>query len=161
MNKKLYVAFWPIFIRFIIVFLIALVVIFFGFFGVFIRYDVESQSIVLVPWEGQQIVTTVIVFILAIALLIISLRGYYYVIEKDHFLCVKFGKVFQYDYKNITFIDTDKSEKGSTITFYSTRARMQYLLKDKDNILYQTLLQKCQNTMSLEEFRRAHPEEKY
>lgn len=90
-----------------------------------------------------------------------SLFGYYYVIEKDHFLVYKLGRVFQYDYKNIMFIDVEKSKKENVITFYTPKAKMQYLLKDRQGLLLETLLKKCTNTVSLEEFRRLHPEEKY
>ena len=161
MNKKLRVPFWSILWRFLIVFALVILVAFFGFVGLYITYDVENGMISLVPWEAKQIIITSLILVAAIALLIFSYLGYYYVVEKDHFICVRLGRVIQYDYKNIIFIDVDKSKSQSVITFYSTRAKMQYLIKDKDGILLDSMVKRCQNLVSLEEFRRIHPEEKY
>lgn len=161
MNKKLYVRFWPIFWRFLIIFVVSALIAFFGLVGVFISYDLENMTIIFLPWEAKQIIVTIIIFFLGIGILLMSLFGYYYVIEKDHFLVYKLGRVFQYDYKNIMFIDVEKSKKQNVITFYTPKAKMQYLLKDRQDLLLETLLKKCTNTVSLEEFRRLHPEEKY
>ena len=73
----------------------------------------------------------------------------------------KFGKEYQFDYKNIEFIDVEESKRKNMAIFYSSKAKMRYLLGDKDGVLVDTLIKKCLNTMSREEFRRKHPEERY
>lgn len=71
------------------------------------------------------------------------------------------GKDYQFDYNNIYFIDIEKSKKKKMVIFYSSKAKMRYMLGDKDGVLLETLIKKCPKTMSVEEFRRRHPEEKY
>ena len=160
MNKKLRVSFFSILWRFLLVFLAICVVAYFGLAGVFVSYNVET-GVVFNAWQGEQILVASLIVVVSIGLLIASYFSYYYVIEKDHFICVKLGRTFQYDYKNIVFIDVDKSKKQDTITFYMSTAKMQYLIHDKGHVLLETMLKKCPELMSVEEFRTRHPEEKY
>ena len=47
------------------------------------------------------------------------------------------------------------------IIFYSTKAKMRYMLGDNDGKVLETLIKKCPNILTKEEFRRRHPEESY
>ena len=85
----------------------------------------------------------------------------YYIVDKHSFIVKKYGRETEFDYSNIEFIDIEASQKKKMVIFYSKTARMRYLLGDKDGILLETLIKKCPETMSKEEFRRRHPEEKY
>ena len=80
--------------------------------------------------------------------------------ESKYFIQKKFGREYQFDYSNIEFIDVENSKKKKMIIFYSKTAKMRYMLGDKDGVVLDTLIKKCPNVMSVEEFRRKHPEEK-
>ena len=73
----------------------------------------------------------------------------------------RYFKEYLFDYDKIEFIDIEQSKKKDMVIFYSSTAKMKYLLADKEGKLLEALIKKCPNTLSVEEFRRKHPEEKY
>lgn len=159
MKNKYRVGFFPIFWRFILVFVFILVAAYFAFAGIFVKYD--TSGVIFLEWKAEQIITFIIIVVLGISVFILSLFSYYYVFENNCFLLVKFGKTYQYDYKNIIFVDFEKAKKQDTITLYTKNAKMQYLLHDKNHKLIEELEKRCNNLLSVDEFRRLHPEEKY
>ena len=120
-----------------------------------------DHGIIFKPWGASQTIFVVIFGVIFVATYIPSVTSFYYIIEDYHFIMKRVGKDYQYDYKNIEFIDIEKSKKKKMVIFYSSKAKMRYMLGDKDGVLLETLIKKCPNTMSVEEFRRRHPEEKY
>ncbi len=99
--------------------------------------------------------------ILGFSMLIPSLISYYYIVEDKYFIMKKFGKEYQFDYANIEFIDIEESQKKKMVIFYSPKSKTRYLLGDKDGKLLETLIKKCPPTISVNEFKRKHPEERY
>ena len=127
----------------------------------FVGFDVETQSFYVVPWDFRQPILLVGVFVLGVGAFIPALSSYYYVCESKYFIMRRFGKEYEFDYKNIEFIDIELSKKKNKVIFYSTKAKMKYLLGDKEGKLLETLIKKCPDTLTVDQFRMKHPEEKY
>ena len=156
---KLKIKTWRITWRFLLAALFVLIAIF-GM-GQRLFFGMKDGRIVMIPWDIRQFLLISVYLGSSIAFYIISLTSCYYVIEKDHFISRKFGRTLEFQYKNIEFIDIAESERKELVIFYSSKAKMRYLLGDKDGVLLKTLIKKCPDTLTVEEFRKKHPEEKY
>ena len=121
----------------------------------------EEGKVFLRPWEPIHYIFVFLMLALGIGTFIPSLTTCYYEIDHDFFIVKRYGKTFEYRYDNIEFIDIETSKKKNQVIFYSKIAKMRYLLNDKDGILLKTLIEKCPNTLTIEEFREKHPEERY
>lgn len=130
-------------------------------FTLFFQLDFENGTMVPKAWGVGQTIFVVVFGVLLVATYIPSTRCFYYIVEDKYFLQKRIGKDLEYDYKNIEFIDIETSKKKNMIIFYSSIAKMRYMLGDKDGKVLEALIQKCPNTMTVEEFRRRHPEERY
>ena len=86
---------------------------------------------------------------------------YYYVIESKHFTMRRFWKEYVFDYKNIEFVDIEESRRKGQVIIYTKKSRTKYLIGDRKGVLLETVIKKCPQTMTVDEFRRAHPEERY
>ncbi|MCR4912101.1 MAG: hypothetical protein K5925_06290 [Bacilli bacterium] len=159
--KKYRVATWRIVWRFLVVLLIIYVILFSALSSLFIAFDSSSGTFYAIPWDYHQPMVIGIALAAGLGIFIPTLFSYYYMIEDKYFIMKKFGKEYQFEYKNIEFVDINESKRKNMAIFYSSKAKMRYLLGDKNGVLVETLIKKCPNTMSVEEFRRKHPEEKY
>lgn len=121
---------------------------------------IDFSNAALIPWDYRQPTLICLVFAGALACFIPSLVNAYYTIDNNSFTVKRVSKEYVFTYSNIEFIDQEKSLKKKKVIFYVKGGKMQYLLSDKNNVLYETLLKKCKNLESKEEFYRAHPEEK-
>ena len=151
---------WRITWRFLLIYLIILAVAFLAAFSVFFSFTEEGQ-VIPNPWGISQTLFFSIFGTVFVVTYVTSLFFFYYVIEDKYFIVKRIGKDFQFDYDNIEFIDIEESERKNMIIFYSSKAKMRYMLGDKNGVVLKTLIKKCPNIMSKEEFRRRHPEEKY
>ena len=124
-------------------------------------FDFTPNGLVPYPFGVSQILFFVIFGVIFIVAYIFALFNFSYVIEDKYFAVRRFKKEICYDYKNIEFIDIETSRRKRQVIFYTKGARMRYLLGDKDGVLLETLIKKCPNVMSVEEFRTRHPEERY
>ena len=158
---KLRVAPWRIVWRFLVVFLVITIILFLSTSAVYFDIDLETWTWTPKPWEFSQVFIIIVLGVVFVTFLVMSLLFYYYKIEDKYFIMKRFGKEYQFEYKNIEFIDIEKSKKKGQVIFYSKTAKMRYMLGDKDGILLETLIKKCPETMSVEDFRRRHPEERY
>ena len=158
---KLKISLWRITWRYLIAALFFFVILIAFGFNIYLAKDPETGKTILAPWGVSQILFTAFIFGAIIIGYVLSVNNYYYIVEDDYFIVKKFSKTIQYDYRNIEFIDIETSQKKKQVIFYVKVAKMRYLLGDKDGVLLNTLIEKCKNTMSLEDFRRVHPEEKY
>lgn len=131
------------------------------FFSLFIGFNKDTGQAYLMPWGVSQTIFVIILGVALIAIYIASIMFYYYIIEDKYFTIVRYGKQLSFEYKNIEFIDIETSKRKHQVIFYSPKARTRYLLGDKEGKLLETLIKKCPNTMSVEEFKRRHPEERY
>ena len=152
---------WEITWRYLIFSVIIAAAVFGMFFTIFFPYDSETKQLTVASWGVFHHLIVYFTITVIIFFYIVSITSYYYVIESKYFLMKRFGKEIAFEYKNIQFIDIEASRKKKQVIFYTTKARTKYLIGDKDGVLLETLIKKCPNIMSVEEFRRKHPEERY
>ena len=157
---KLRVHPWRIIWRFLVALLVIYILILGVFIGFFFTVN-DSGQIVAVEWTFRQPLMISIMVVLGFSILIPSLLSYYYIVEDKYFIMKKFGKEYEFSYANIEFIDIEESRRKKLVIFYSPMSKTRYLLGDKDGKLLEILIKKCPQTMSVEEFRRKHPEERY
>ena len=132
-----------------------------AFFYLFLSIDQSTGQVKWATFSAPQIIILVLVAGFLIFGYIMSLRSYYYVIESKYFVLKRFTKEYQFEYKNIEFIDIEESKKKKMVIIYTPASKTRYMLGDKDGVLLETLIKKCPDTLSVSEFRRKHPEERY
>ena len=85
-------------------------------------------------------------------MLIMSLTRNFYVIENKYLVVVKGNKNMFYYYADVVYIDKAQSEKKRVLTFCTNKGHVRYLPFDKDGKIYKTMINKCHNLLSEEEF---------
>ncbi len=90
---------------------------------------------------------------------IISLKQTYYEIQGATFIHSKMGKVVEYTFNNIIYIDQEFSEKKKMMRFFTKEGKEHLLIFDKDWEIYKIALDKCP-LISKEEFLRRFPNTK-
>lgn len=158
---KLRVHPWRLIWRFLVALAVIYAVAFGAFISMFFTIDFSTWTFTPVVWDYRQPLVLAGIFVIGVAAFIPSLTSTYYMVGSNSFIMKRYGKEYEFDYKNIEFIDIETSQKKKMVIFYTKMARTKYLLGDKDGVLLDTLIKKCPNIMSVEEFRRAHPEERY
>ena len=152
---------WSITWRYLIVAVIVSAAAFGMFFSIFFNINQETGAVTLAPWGVSHYLFVIVMGVSLIGIYIFSITTYYYVIDKASFTVKRYGKAVEFDYRNIEFIDEHESRRKRQVIFYSPKGRMRYLIADKKGLLLETLLKKCPKSLSIEEFRRKHPEERY
>ena len=84
---------------------------------------------------------------------VLSLTQTYYEIQGAIFIHSKMGKVVEYNFSNIVYVDQEFSEKKKMFRFFTRDGQEHLLVFDKNAELYQTALRKC-TLISKEEFER-------
>lgn len=158
---KVRVSVWRITWRYLIFAIIILAALYGATFNMFITNNPDNGELMAVTWGASQYLLVIFSSLVLITFYILSIFGYYYVIEDKYFVMYKYKKEYVFDYKSIEFIDIEESKRKKQVIFYSPRARTRYLLGDKNGKLLETLIKKCPNTLSVAQFRAKHPEEKY
>lgn len=157
---KLKIGFWRITWRYLVVYFIIAAIAFGSCFGLFFSIN-DAGEIAAKEFGVSQIIFILIFAGLFIVTYLLSLFGFYYIVEDKCFIVKRLGKEIAYDYSNIQFIDIAESKRKKQVIFYTKVAHMRYMLGDKEGILLETLIKKCPDIMTLEQFRRTHPEERY
>ena len=158
---KLRVHPWRLIWRFLVALAVIYVVAFGAFISMFFTIDFKTWVFTPVVWDYRQPLVLGGIFVIGVAAFIPSLSSYYYTVGSHSFIMKRYGKEYEFDYKNIEFIDIKESQKKKMVIFYTKMAKTKYLLGDKDGVLLDTSIKKCPDIMTVEEFRRAHPEERY
>ena len=86
----------------------------------------------------------------------ISLTQTYYEINGPVFIHSKMGRITEYTFNNIIYIDEEFSTSKRMFRFFTKDGKEHVLMFDKEGVLYQTALEKCP-LISEEEFRRRFP----
>lgn len=157
---KLKIGYWRITWRYLVVFLIIFVIAFGSCFSLFFTID-EAGKLTVKEFGMSQLIFIIAFSALFFVTYFMSLFGFYYIVKDKCFIVKRIGREVTYDYANIQFIDIETSRRKKQVIFYTSIAHMRYMLGDKDGVLLETLIKKCPNIMSVQEFRRAHPEERY
>lgn len=147
---------WRLIWRFLLLLLVIIVVIFASSLSLFIDFKTGQ----FIPWDFRQYLIIALMVGIGVVAFIPAITSYWYKIEDKFFIVHKYGKEIEYSYENIIFVNEEVHEKKKMVHFYHKQVKMVYLLTDKDDVLYKTLLKKCKNLLSKEEFYSAHPEER-
>ena len=111
-------------------------------------------------WGWQPYVVLGIWLLLSIGLAIASLLFTYYEVFKKYVTVTRGNKKLIYYFSDVVYIDEKQYEKHKTIAFYTRQGHTRYLMGDKKGILYQAMIQNCQNRLSEEDFKRKYPQVK-
>jgi len=86
----------------------------------------------------------------------LSISQSYYVIDGAKFYHSKMGKVVEYNFSSIIYIDEEFSISKKMMRFFTKDGREHLLIFDRQAVLYHTALDKC-SLISKEEFERRFP----
>ena len=150
-NKKLKVNPWRIIAIFAITYVVFELIFYFSFQGA-----VNGK---LWPLDKSFFYYTPILLVATAIFCYISLTQTYYEINGAVFTHSKMGKVVEYTFNNIIYIDQEFSEKKKMMRFFTKDGKEHLLIFDKNAELYKTALKKCP-LISLEEFQRRFPNKK-
>ncbi len=145
--KKLKVSPW----RIIKIFLLAYVV-----FEIIFYLSFQGANGGFWPLDNSFYYYTPILFVATGVFCYISLTQTYYEIDGATFIHSKMGKVVEYTFNNILYIDEEFSVQKKMMRFYTKDGKEHVLMFDKKGELYQTALEKCP-LISKEEFQRRFP----
>lgn len=93
----------------------------------------------------------------AVIFYIITIKMNYYVLHKKYVVVKKYNKELVYNFSEIIYIDEEQSLKKKTIIFATNKGHSRYLIFDKENILFNVMLQKCTNRISKEQLLMKFP----
>ncbi len=150
-NKKLKVNPWRIIAIFAVTYVVFELIFYFSLQGA-----VNGK---LWPLDKSFFYYTPILFVATAIFCYISLTQTYYEINGAVFTHSKMGKVVEYTFNNIIYIDQEFSEKKKMMRFFTKDGKEHLLIFDKNAELYKTALKKCP-LISLEEFQRRFPNKK-
>lgn len=86
----------------------------------------------------------------------ISITQTFYQIDGAIFLHSKMGKIVDYTFSNIIYVDEEFSTSKKLMRFFTKDGKEHLLLFDKNGVIYQTILEKSP-LISKEEFERRFP----
>ena len=89
----------------------------------------------------------------------LSLTQTYYEIKGATFIHSKMGRVVEYSFNNIIYIDEEFSVKKKMMRFFTKDGQEHLLVFDKNGVLYETALKKCP-LIDEEDFKRRFPNKK-
>ena len=146
-NKKLKVNPWRIIKIFLLAFLVFEVIFYFSF---------QGANGKLWPLDKSFYYYTPLLFAATAIFCYISLTQTYYEIDGAVFTHSKMGKVVDYTFNNIIYIDEEFSERKKIMRFFTRDGREHILIFDREAVLYKTALEKCP-LISREDFIRRYP----
>ena len=111
----------------------------------------------LSSWDYRQIVIVAIYTAVMVAILFFSISTQYYEINKKDLTECRFGKKLVYFYNDIIYIDVEGSKKSKILSFVTKYGHVKYLTFDKEGKIFDAVMSKCKNLISLEEVRGKFP----
>ena len=108
-------------------------------------------------WGVVQILIIALYVIISVFMLVLSLTRNFYVIESKYLVVVKGTKEMYYHYTDVVYIDKEQTEKRKVLCFATNKGHARYLPFDKEGKIYKTLINKCHNLLSEEEFKERFP----
>lgn len=111
-------------------------------------------------WGWQPWVIIGIWLAASIALILATFLASYYEVYRKYVSVKKGTKTLIYYYSDVVYIDEAQYHKNKTIAFFTKQGHSRYLMGDKKDILFQTMMQNCKNTITAEEFKRRYPKVK-
>ena len=130
----------------IIAFLIGAVVIFFPCFKLFTTF----------PWTWAPYTIIFLYIAVVIFFYILAIKKYYYVIEGKELIIYRFTKEIAINFKDIVYIENRK-KPTQTFGICTGKGNVIYIMPDKNDIVYQTIIDKSKNILNEEEFKKRYP----
>ena len=146
-QEKLRVKPWRIIKIFILTFIVFEAIFYLSFQGV---------NGVFFPFDKSFYFYTPALIIASFIFCYISLTQTYYQIDGPLLVHSKMGKVIDYNFSNIVYIDKEFSEQKKLMRFFTRDGSEHLLMFDKNAIIYKTALVKCP-LLTEEEFLRRYP----
>ena len=122
-----------------------------------------SFSLFLKPfseWGWQPWVIIGVWVVLSIGLIIATFVLSYYEVYKKYVAVKRGTKTLIYYYSDVVYIDESQYGKKKTIAFFTRQGHARYLIGDKNDILFRTMLANCHNLMSEQDFKFKYPKVK-
>ena len=117
---------------------------------------VSFLSYFLSEWNWVQPMIIGVYSSVMILILFLSLNTQYYEINKKDLTECKFGKKYVYFYSDVLYIDEEQAKRG-TLAFVTKFGHVKYLNLDKEGLIYQAMINKCKNLITLDEVRMRFP----
>ena len=146
-EEKLKINPWRIIKIFAFTFLVFELIFYFSF---------QGANKALWPLDKSFYFYTPSLLIATIIFAYISITQTFYQIDGAVFIHSKMGKVVEYTFNNIVYIDEEFSSRKKMMRFFTRDGREHLLIFDKEQIIYKTALKKCP-LISKEEFQRRFP----
>ena len=108
-------------------------------------------------WGIYQWLIIALFIVVSVIMLVLSLTRNFYVIESKYLVVVKGSKNMFYYYTDVVYIDKAQSERKRVLTFATNKGHARYLPFDKDGKIYETMIKRCRNLLSEEEFHSRYP----
>lgn len=147
-NKKLKVAPWRIVKIFLISFLIFEIIFFLSFQG--------AKNNSLWPLDSSFYYYTTALLLASALFCYISLTQTFYEIQGPIFIHSKMGKITEYTFKNIVYLDEKFSLSKKMLRFFTYDGTEHLLVFDKKGVLFDTIREKSP-LLTKEEFLRRFP----
>jgi len=111
------------------------------------------------PFDKSFYFYTPLLFAATIIFCVISITQTFYQIDGAVFIHSKMGRIIEYTFSNIIYIDQEFSERKKMMRFFTKDGTEHLLVFDKNAVIYNTALDKCP-LISKEEFMRRFPNKK-
>ena len=111
------------------------------------------------PLETSFYIYTPILLVSSGIFCYISITSTYYEVDKHKLVHSKMGKITEYQWKDVVFLDEDWSLKHKMLRFFPSEGRERYLVFDKHAQIFEYTI-KYARLMSEEEFRGRFPKAK-
>jgi len=95
-------------------------------------------------------------FVTTLIYILVGIFTNYYKIEKDGILQHRFTKNYFFRYDEIIYVDEEYTKKHKTLRFVTNQGQLQFLLLDKNELIYAEVKKKC-DLINEEEMNRRFP----
>lgn len=132
------------------------------FSGLFVAFEIifyltfQGVNGVFFPFDLSFYIYTPILLGTSIMFCVMSVTQVYYKLDSHKLTHVKRGKVYQYFYCDILYVDEQWSLKHKMLLFYDKNGKAHYLSFDKEGAIYNKVLDKAP-LMTREEFQIRFP----
>lgn len=130
--------------------------IFLIFLALFFIFEIIFVLSFLSSLEETFVWFTPILAVVTFAFGVFAYKQISYEVTSNKIIHSKMGKVTEYFWTDIIYIDEEFSEKHKMMLFYTKDGKDHYLLFDKHRVIYETALAKV-HQLTPEEFKRRFP----
>ena len=103
------------------------------------------------PWDFRQYLIIALWLVSSVVFYIISIKFNFYIIESKCIIVQRYKKTMYYYYNDIVYIDEEYSKKHKMVLFVTNKKDVRYMVFDRKQEIYKTLLNKCHNLLTYEQ----------